>query len=59
MKIHDFDQGTRYSFLAPDSCADEEEEEEEGSDQKNKLVLVIIFIAIAISHRCHNLDDGW
>ena len=44
-KIHDYDQGTRYSFLAPDSCAEEEEEakeEGEGSDQKNKLVLVII-----------------
>jgi len=30
-------QGTRYSFLAPDSCAEEEEEEGEGSEQKTKL----------------------
>ena len=38
MKIHNYDQGTRYSFLAPDSCAEEEEEEGEGSEQKTKLV---------------------
>ena len=32
-------QGTRYSFLAPDSCAEEDEDEMDGSGQKPKLVV--------------------
>ena len=32
-------QGTRYSFLAPDSCAEEDEDEMDGSGQKPKLLV--------------------